>query len=268
MVKNRISVSIDGENFFLVVIYNERVIRNPTKEDRIGTKPKCYNETNICSRCREEYEREGKELTDKSILYPGNAYREYNEKGNWTRNWLCERHNSINRQKLYNSQHNIDKSLRDHRIGNLDPYSETAKGKRSQELACILYGWENLNEKYDNYITPIDCYDPKTGLYHQIGGRYYNSIYKWWGFTGFEREWRKTFVTMVCFCFSEDGKTVERIYKFPDDVIKNQKSISIFKFDSKGNIYNYGWYNKYRCTDEEELKKANYIYRKILESKN
>lgn len=64
-------------------------------------------------------------------------------------------------------------------------------------MACRLYGWEDLNEKYDNYTTgtPIDCYNPKTGLYYQVQMRYYSSEYRWWGFTGLEDEWKKRKVT-------------------------------------------------------------------------
>lgn len=56
MSKHRISVSIDGKNFFWIVVDNGKFIRNPTKEDRMGTKLKCYNKTNICSICRKELE--------------------------------------------------------------------------------------------------------------------------------------------------------------------------------------------------------------------
>lgn len=107
---------------------------------------------------------------------------------------------------------------------------------------------------------PIDCYDQKTGLYHQVQGRYYNSKRGLWRSNDFKKEQKKKFETMVCFYFSEDGKIVERIYKFPENVVKNRGSVKIVKSPVKG-IH---WYQQYRITDEDELKKANNIWKKIV----
>jgi hypothetical protein len=158
------------------------------------------------------------------------------------------------------------KSLRNCRTGNQDPNSESTKGDKSQELACRLYGWNDLNKENDNYTggTPIDCYDPKTMLYHQVQGRCYNYISRLWAFSGFEREWIKIFEDMVCFCFSKDEKIVERIYRFPEKVVKNKKGVRIVKYDSRGNVYNNGWYEQYRIIDEETIKKANDICKEII----
>ncbi len=58
-------------------------------------------------------------------------------------------------------------------------------------------------------------------------------------------------------CASEDGKNIERIYEIPKSEITIRKTgINILKYDSKGNLYNKGWYEKYRVTDEEEIKKV------------
>lgn len=75
MAKYKISVSLDEENPFWIVVDNGRFIRNPTEEDLKCTRSITYNLTNICPRCREEWEKDGIELTDKSILYPKNALR-------------------------------------------------------------------------------------------------------------------------------------------------------------------------------------------------
>lgn len=256
MAKYRISISFDEKNFFYIVVDNGKFIRNPTKEDLMGTKLKYYSETNICPRCREE-----NNITDRrSILYPGNACRQkYNN--NDTKNWICAGHYHTDSEKYDpNSFNNIIKSLRDCRTGNDNPNSTQTKGKKSQKLACILYGWEDLNEKYDNHKSPIDCYDPKTGLYHQIKGRYYDSKYRGWYFRDFEREWKKIFEDMIGFCISEDGNSVERIYKFPWKEIMRVKSISV----CKNAICE--WYKQYRVKDEDELKKANEIWKKIIKS--
>lgn len=60
------------------------------------------------------------------------------------------------------SRNNIVKSLRDCRTGNQDPASNQAKADKSQELACKLYGWVDLNKENDNHNYPVDCYDPNT----------------------------------------------------------------------------------------------------------
>lgn len=88
----------------------------------------------------------------------------------------------------------IQKSLRGRRTNNLNQNSYSAKGDKYQKLACIQFEWEDLNEKNDNYNSPIDCYDPKTGLFHQVRGRI--SYYGTWALTRLEYEWNKKFETM------------------------------------------------------------------------
>ena len=148
------------------------------------------------------------------------------------------------------------KSLADRRIRNLDPNSNQAKGDRSQELACRLYEYIDLNKKHDNYESLLDCYNPKTGLYHQVQGRHYNSKRGFWPFSNFEAELFKNYENMVCFCFSKDKKTVERIYKFPKEEIERVKGIAIVKNSSRWT----GWYEQYRVTSKGELNMANEIY--------
>lgn len=264
------SVSIDGKNFFWIVIYNDKLIKNPTKEDLIGTKLISYNKTNICPRCREDNQRYGVELSDKSILYPKNARHDVNKEGKHTEEYVCKRHYDLDYQRYDpNSNSNMIKSMRPCRIGKQDPNSNQIKGKKSQKLASRSYGWEDLNEKYDNNRTPIDCYDPKMGLYHQVQGRHYNSIDEKWAFTEFEREREKIFEDMICFCFSKDGKIVERIYKFPLKEIMERTSAVIYKnpTDWVGDP-KIAWYEKYRVKNEDELKKANEIWIQILEEEN
>lgn len=261
MSKYRISISFDEKNFFWIVVDNGTFIRHPIKEDLIDTKLKYYNKTNICNKCRE-----CNDITDKSILYPLKAYKEKDKNGNETGRWVCTRCWSKNYQKFNsNSQVNIKKSLANCRTGNGDPNSDNIKGKRSQKLACRLYGWKDLNEENNDYTTPIDCYDPKTGLYHQVQGRYYNSVYQLWAFSSFERELGKKYKSMICFCISNDGKIIERIYIFPWREIMIVKGISVYKnpTDSHGNI-KISFYDKYGVIDEGELKNANKIWTQIL----
>lgn len=202
-------------------------------------------------------------MTDNSILYPGNAEHEKDEDGKETGEWICAKHGNIYRQKLPNSYNNTIKAMRPCRTGDLDPNCNVAKGKMSQQLACRLYEWKDLNEEDDNYTTPLDCYGPKTGLYHQVQGRNYNSERGSWIFAGFEGEWRKIFEDMACFCISEDGNTVERIYIIPfeKEIKKKRKGIGIYKNPSRG----IQLYEQYRRTDKDELKNANKIWVQILE---
>jgi hypothetical protein len=202
-----------------------------------------YNPTHTCDRC-------GKNFSDveKSGGYP---LQECDEKGYWNERWDCpacwQKYDS-------NSQHNAMKSVANCRTGNQNQDHPTTKGDKYICLACILYGYENLNEKYDNYTTEIDCQDPKTGLCHQIQGRRYNPKYEQWRFTHLNNEWFKEYEDMVCFCKSDDGKRIERIYRFPHSVIEGRSDIIIYKNPSRG-----VWYEIYRYDDE--LKKANDIQR-------
>ncbi len=64
----------------------------------------------------------------------------------------------------------------------------------------------------------------------------------------------KEFHYMIFYCASEDGKTIERIYEIPKSEITIRKAgINILKYDSKGNLYNKGRYEKYRT--KKRLKK-------------
>lgn len=220
-----------------------------------GLWEKRYNDTNICDICREEHR-----ITENSVLCHGNALRETNENGKITGRWLCRSCYNTNYNNRLDSINSIVKSLRNHRIGNLDPNSNQAKGDKFQELACELYEWEDLNKKYDNYRMPIDCYDPNTRSYHQVKGSFYNNVEKYWNNGWSDREYGKEFVSLVFFCVSKDGKRIEMIYRFPKEYIENRRSITI-RINSS-----WTWYEKYRVTDEEELKRANEIWNRINKS--
>jgi hypothetical protein len=251
--------------------------KNPTKDElkgleeeiysRVHTKRKeSYNRTNTCDniipvgfswrRCEEK-------------LVKGKVRRCRDKEGNETGRWICKK---CWQKYDPNSQNNIQKMITDRRTGNQNPNHTNVFGDNVLELACILYGWEDLNKRYDNYKSPIDCYDPKTGLYHQVRGKSLGIIcryvttkgeemcYEGWMFGNLEREWGKIFEDMVCFCFSEDGKLVERIYIMSKKEIMIMKGIGIYKNPSKGNYQ----FEKYRITDEYKLKKANDIWKKII----
>jgi hypothetical protein len=228
------------------------------KDDIYVKNEKKYNETNTCDRCR-EYGKETK-------ISSGKSFREKDKNGNWTGRWLCNSCRMKDNNDKPDSYKNIMKPVRNVRTGNQNQFSHITFGNNCIELACILYGWEDLNKKYDNYRTPIDCYDPKTGLYHQVQGRHYNSERGYWGvFGNFEREWDKKFATMICFCISNDRKTVERIYKFSENIVKDKSGITIVKnpMNTRGTKSIISWYEDCRVTDKDELNRSNEIWRRI-----
>lgn len=127
MTKYRISVSFDEKNYFWIVVDNGIFIRSPTKEDLAGTKIKSYNKTNICPRCREDKERYGNELMDKSILYPKNA-RQFDIKDENV--WICERHSGRQR----NNHNSINKSVQKHTYERLNIVSAEEIKNRTRSL--------------------------------------------------------------------------------------------------------------------------------------
>jgi len=223
---------------------------NTTDEDEI--KKIKLNRTDICDICG-------------TILIIHKTRRECDIEENQTGRWLCLKCYQKNDP---NSNHNIIKSLRDSRIGNLDPNSNKAKGDNFEELTCRWRSTvstipvENLNKKLDNYRTPIDhSWDSELGI-PQTKGCLYNSENRCWHqnfenlhdviANGFE------FDVLISYCASKDGKTIERIYIFPLEEIIKRQSIKIFN-----NITNH-WYDEYRVIDEETIKKVNDIWKQII----
>ncbi len=212
---------------------------------------KIYNKLNICDECK----------TKK--LSSSDANREYDyTKGIYTGRWLCDRCWGRYRQKNDpNSRNNIIKIIGDRRSGNLNPNSTQAKGDLFEELTCKWRGVDNLNKENDNYSngTPIDHSSDTEGKIIQTRGKLYDYINRCWLFGGLEREWKKEFDYIICYCTSKDGKYIERIYIFlKKEVIKRA-------IDSNGRLYKYGWYEKYRVKDLDVLRKVNEIFYKLID---
>lgn len=222
---------------------------------------KRYNQTNTCHRCIEE----GKTIDESQL--PDKAYKEKDKDEKKTGAWICHKHWKRDYEKNNpDSYSNIIKSMSNSRIDNLDPNSPKGKADKAQELACELYGYVDLNKKYDNYSVGIDCLDEKTGLLYQIRGRRYSPGYGKWSFGHFEGEIYKDYEDMILFCFSNDRNIVERIYRIPfeKEIKQKRNGITIYKNPSKGDM----WYEQYRVKDEKEIKMANDIWKKILEKDN
>ncbi len=268
MVKCRISVSIDGENFFWIVVGRDIFIKNPTKEDLKGTKLKYYNPTNICPRCRDEYEKDGIELTDKSILCPGKAYIEKDKDGKETGKWICGDCYRKDRYIRKETNANLISSMRPCRTGNQDLNSNQVKGDNFEKLAGRWKGVKILSKENDNYTGPLDHSVDSEGKIPQTKGRFYDSYNQYWdqNFKNEHNAIRKGFKFdyLIFYCASEDGEDIERIYEFPLKEISKRHAITVYK-----NILSLrgSWVERYRITDEEELKKVNKIWKDIIKEK-
>lgn len=102
----------------------------------------------------------------------------------------------------------------------------------------------------------------------QTKGCRYNNIDRCWRqdlsslhkvvYKGFE------FNTLILYCFNKDGKTIERIYTIPKKECLDRTTIGIYKNPTN----NFGrpiipWYEQYRISDEDIIKKVNNIWKKI-----
>lgn len=275
MTKYKIFVIIDKKNKFWILIDNGKFIRNTTEEDLKGAKLKRYSITNTCDKCREEMEEGIRQLTDKSILYPGNARRDIDEVGKPTKKYVCKRHYGIDYQRYVpNSNNNIIKSLADRRIGNLRDEKQIL-ADNCQELTCMIFCTEDLNKKLDNYSCPYDHSIITKGIVMTIGGkpidlfgkipqtkgRHYDPKYGIWN-TDISNDYYKKFDILIFYCVSKDGNVIERMYIIPKE--KMNMSISIVKnpIDRWGNIV-ISKYEQYRITDKEQLSKVNDIWKNI-----
>lgn len=213
-----------------------------------------YNGTDTCDIIKEYGNRCGRD-------FHGKAYAEKDKSGNWTGNWICTQCYLKKRDKKKRHEEYRDRYLTDRLTCNQDPNHSNAKGDLAEELTNRWKGTENLNEKIDNYISPIDhSPDPITGLVYQTKSRWYDPINKRWNHH-WEREQNKKFDKLIFYCISEDGKIIERIYIFPTKEILKRTSITI----SKVVLRCHRWYEQYIVTDGETLNKVNEIWKEILE---
>lgn len=206
-----------------------------------------YNRTNTCDNIKED----GKKCECK--LMSGNAYREFDKKGDWTGKWFCRKCNRREALKCGNR-----------RSGNLSPNSSHKIGDIFEELTCKWRGVNNLNIDDDNYTSPIDhSRDPELGII-QTKGALYNDTNRCWSFGNFHREWKKNFDNIICYCTDKYGKNIERIYIFPKDEIIKRGGVTIFKY-----LYykGCGWYEQYRVKDDNVIKQVNEMFHKILKKK-
>lgn len=269
MVKYRVLVKIDEQNQFWIVVDKGKFIRYPTKEELKGTNLRSYSDTNICPIYREE------NVTDKSILYPGNACHGLNENNENTNDWICASHRRRNRERYDpNSRNNIIKSMADCRLDKVT-YNPKILGEKSEKLTEIWTGAKKLSEKYDKYsMMPLD-HDPIAkhlivmiedklidlyGNVVQTKAASFNSLTEKWD-QDFKVEHDKEFDILILYCLS-NCKMIERIYIFPRSEVIKRSHIAIYK---KPTIRRYveQWYENYRVKDNKILEDVNKIWCEI-----
>lgn len=207
-----------------------------------------YNDKNICENCNVEK------------LKPGNANREYDENGNFTGRWLCNRCNGKHWQKMPYGTNSQLKLIRNCRTRNIkEIYPEMMKGLIFEELTCRWRGVKKLSIENNNFRIPLDhTQDPELGIIQTKGrnmSNYYNR--KYWNFD-VEIEQHKPFDNIILYCLNEDKRNMEKVYIIPKKEIMIRGHITISKNSSK-----YSWYEKYRV-NEEILKRINEIFQIIL----
>lgn len=225
-----------------------------------------YNETNTCERIKEDGNLCGNKFHDKAL-------REYNKEGNWTGKWICNKCYLKDYHRKPNCGSNIIKSIANRRTGNQNPNSPNAKGDNFEELTCIWRSTistipiENLNKKLDNYGTPIDhSRDSELGFIQTKGATYdsYNQVW----IQGFKSECDQIakgfeFDNLILYCTSEDGALIERIYIIPLEEVISRSKIAVIKYQLRKNSDTLYWYEKYRITDKDTIKKVNDIWKEI-----
>lgn len=269
--KTKIYVSFDGKNFSWIVVNNGKLISSPTKEDLKDAKNKFYNKTNICPICMKY-----NNLTNKSILYPGNACHNVDKNGNQTNEWVCLMHhnNNYNRNNP-NSYNNIKKSLSQRRTKNLySPHIILAEN--CEMMTETMFGAKRLSVEFDNFELPLDHFPISQGVsiviaekivdlsgkIPQTKGRTCLSIADQWN-AHVESEFDKEFDILIYYCISRDGTFIERIYIIPkDDIDISAICVTKNPTDSYGNSI-IGKYEKYRVTDNEFMNKSNKIWQEI-----
>ena len=274
--KYKINVSFDKINFFWVVVDNGKFIMSPTEEDLKYAQEKYYNDTNMCPICRKECEKEGKELTNKSVLYPGNTYRNTDKSGKKVDQYVCTLHANRSYQRYnINSMNHIIKSLAHRRTGYLE-YHNIILGDNCEKLTETLLRAKMSSIEYDNYELSYDHLVTPEGVSVEIRGKLIDlsgmilqtkgsTFKRYIGANGgymfgkFDKEWNKKFDFEILWCISDDGLIVERGYIIPKKEVDKRTAAAILKYPT-----GYEWYERYRANDENLLSDANEAWKKII----
>lgn len=201
-----------------------------------------YNRTNTCDKIKQagfSWKRCGNKLI------PGNAYKDKKD-GKWTGKWICRE--CYNRD--YGPKHYIEvgdprSSIRDFRIGNLDPKSTAGRGYIGEQITCKTRGIKNQNIEDDNFKSEIDhTIDPEYGIV-QTKCFSYQKLDRYW-YVRVDNEHNKEFDFLIIHCMSADMQTLERTYIVPYEEVIKRTSIGIAKSSWK----TIGWYEQYRIDEK------------------
>lgn len=274
MTKYKVRISIDEENFIWIIVENGKVInRDACREElvKIRTKENFYNMTNICPICRKE-----NNITDKSILYPKNAFHNVDENGKKIDEWVCYIHYKRNySHNNPDSTDNLKKRLAHRRTGNLNDHKHIL-GDNCEDLTDKVFGAKRLGIENDKYNLPYDHYPITKGVSITIGGKLVDlsgkipqtkgasftkdiGIRGGWHFGYRIVEYKKLYDIMILWCMSENGMSIEDGYIIPKKIIVLGKSVTIVK-----NPIRSVKYKQYKITDKELLKKVNDIWQNIV----
>ncbi len=187
-----------------------------------------YNQTNVCDRCKI------------NKLTPGNAYIEYNEKGDMTGKWLCRNCHFREYQKTDpNSRDNTFKRIADFRNKQLDKNSNLGKGFIGEQIFCMTRDAINCNLKLDNFTSKIDVKDIEFGMVQVKSPALYLNYF--WNATGI----KGNFEILAILCMSNDYKHVERVYIIPKKDVGDRTAVGIVKNPTRG-----VWYEKFRVDEK------------------
>lgn len=154
----------------------------------------------------------------------------YDEKGKWTRNWLCNtcRMNTESVKKYYKKRYDEIKYITDCRNARIDIKSEKCKGCIGVQICTITLGVDDLNIQIDNfgYYVDLDKHtkygfiEVKIAVFNKRDGRwYFHDIHK----ENFD------YIFLVCMDQYSPWKNVLRIYVVPSDRITTSTTITIYE---------------------------------------
>lgn len=269
-LRYKIIISTDEQNFFWITIDDGIVAWNPTGEDLKGAIVKSYNKTNMCELCIKE-----NNITDKSILYPGNAKKWINREGVRTDKWVCNKHWARDYNHSPSGILSLQKSLRHRRLGIQNPDSPNAIGDRGERLTDMIFRTTRLSVKDDCYNGPLDHSQIPKGTFVKLRERLIDISEKipqtkianftidigtngGWFYKYRTIEHKKRYDIMILWCISKDKLSIERGYIIPKDMTNKIISIGIIKDPSR-----IVWYDEYRIIDENILEQINEYWRKI-----
>lgn len=162
--------------------------------------------------------------------------------------YICNKCHMKIQNRLPDSYHNVDRSVKNIRTGNLDKDSSTGKAIISQAVVCNVLGVEDLNIEMDNFRWAIDLENEKYGKIDVKGPSLSAitrgpSIHYYWRVDTNRKIDCDTYIILG---FTFDRKYIEYVWIIPNDenmynvpnikiwrTIRNVSKYEHFKIDPK-----------------------------------